>query len=85
MELSGIPNSIPDDYLKNTVINVCKESGINVEAGDTEGCHWLPLLRNSGGHNERFIVKIVNRKNADMLLKDKKRISGNNFVVTTCH
>ena len=39
VELSGIPNSIPDEDLENMVINICKESGIDVQARDIEGCH----------------------------------------------
>ena len=78
-ELSGIPNSICDEDLENTVINICKESGIDVDARDIEGCHRLPLSRNSRGHDKRVIVKFVNRKYAEALLKDKKQISGKNF------
>ena len=79
VELSGIPNSICDEDLENTVINFCKESGIDVDARDIEGCHRLPLSRNSRGHEKRVIVKFVHRKCAEALLKDKKRISGKNF------
>ena len=43
VELSGIPNCIYDEDLENTVINICKESGINVDARDIKGCHRLPL------------------------------------------
>ena len=79
VELSGILNSICDEDLENTVINICKESGIDVNARDIEGCHRLPLSRNSRGHDKRVIVKFVNRKYAEAMLKDKKRISGKNF------
>ena len=65
--------------MENTVINICKESGIDVDARDIEGCHQLPLSRNSRGHDKRVIVKFVNRKYAEALLRDKKRISGKNF------
>ena len=83
-ELSGIPNSICNKDLENTVINICKESGINVDARDIEGCHQLPLSRNSRGHNKRVIVKFVNQKYAEALLKDKKRISCKTLIFT-CH
>ena len=77
--LSGIPNKIFDEDLENTVINICKMSGIDVDTRDIEVCHQLPLSRNSRGHDKRVIVKFVNRKYAEALLKDKKRISGKNF------
>ena len=68
-----------NEDLENTVINICKESGINADARDIEGCHRLPLSKNSRGHDKRVIVKFVNRKYVEALLKDKKRISAKNF------
>ena len=65
LELSSIPSSICDEDLENTVINIYKESGIDVNARDIEGCHQLPFSRNSRGH--------------DKIKNDKKRISGKNF------
>ena len=79
VELSGIPNRIPDEDLDYIVINICKESEIDVEVRDIEQCHRLPLSRNSRSHNKWVIVKFVNRKNAEALLKDKKRISSKSF------
>ena len=49
----------------NTVINICKESGIDVDARDIEGCHRLPLSRNRRAHDKRVIVNFVNRKCAE--------------------
>ena len=66
VELSGIPNSIFEEDLENTVINICKESGIDVDARDIEGCHSLPFSRNSRDHDKRVIVKFVNRKYAKL-------------------
>ena len=60
VELSGIRNSICDEDLENTVINICKESGTDVGTRDIEGCHQLPLARNTRGHDKRVIVKFVN-------------------------
>ena len=77
VELPRIPDSISDEDLENTVINICKESEIDIEARDTEGCHRLPLSRSSRSHDKRVKVKFVNRKDVEPLLTDKKRISGN--------
>ena len=79
VELSDIPSSIPDKDLENTVMKICKESEIDVKDRDIEGCHRLPLSRNSRSHDKRVIVKFANRKNAEALLKDRKRISGKSF------
>ena len=62
VELSGILNSICDADLENTVINICKESGIDVDARNIQGCHQLHLSRNIRGHDKTVIVKIFNWK-----------------------
>ena len=77
--MSGIPNSICDEDLANNVINICKESGIDMDARDMEGCHQLPLSMNCRGHNKMAIVKFVTQKYAEALLKDKKQVSFKNF------
>ena len=79
LELSGIPNRICDEDLENTVINIFKKSGIDVDTRDIEVCHRLLLSRNSRGHSKRVIITFLNRKYAEAMLKDKKRISGKNF------
>ena len=47
VEISGIPNNIPDKDLENTVISICKDSGVEIDLNDIEGCHRLPLSRNT--------------------------------------
>ena len=47
IEISGIPNRIPDEDLENTIISICKDSGVEIDPKDIEGCHRLPLSRNS--------------------------------------
>ena len=79
MEISVIPNTIPDNDPENTVISICRDSGVEIEPKDIEGCHRLPLSRNSRGQDKRVIVKFVNRKHSEALLRDKKRISSKSF------
>ena len=79
VEISGIPNKIPDEDLENTIISICKDSGVEIDPKDIEGCHRLPLPRNSRGQDKRMIVKFVNRKHSEVLLRDKKRISSKTF------
>ena len=43
VELAGIPNSIRDNDLEETVINICKEHEIDISPIDTEVCHRLCL------------------------------------------
>ena len=75
VELSGMSDSICDEDLENTFVSDCKESGIDVDARDIEACPRLPVSRNSKGHDKRVIIKFVNQKYAEAILKDKKRIS----------
>ena len=72
VEITGIPNSIPDEDLENTVVNICKGSGVEIDPKDIEGCHKIPLLRTEG--KIRMIVKSVYQKHLETLLGDKKQI-----------
>ena len=38
MEISGIPSTIPDNLLENTVISICRDSGVEIDPKDIEGC-----------------------------------------------
>ena len=77
VEISGILNEIPDDDLENHGIEICKSSNIITNPSDIEGCHRLPLGRNS---NKRVIVKFVNRKHSELMLRSKKSISSKSKV-----
>ena len=74
VEISGISNQIPDRDLEENVVNICKDSDINISPMDIEGCHRLPLGRNSTNTTERVIVKFVNRKHSEAMLQRKKKI-----------
>ena len=75
VEISGIPNTIPDNDLETTVISIRRDSGVEIDSKDIEGCHRLPLSRNSRGQDKRVNVKFVNRKHLEALLRYKKQIS----------
>ena len=47
VEISGIPNSISDKDLENTVISICKVSGVEIDPQDIKECHRLTLSANS--------------------------------------
>ena len=51
-EISGIPNTIPDNDLENTVISICRDTGVEIDPKDIEVCHRLPLSRNSRGQDK---------------------------------
>ena len=52
IEISGIPNRIPDEDLENTIISICKDSGVEIDPKDIEGCHRLPLSKNRRGQDK---------------------------------
>ena len=66
IELAGIPNSIKDNVLEETIINICKEHGINISPMDIGVCQRLPLSNAQANKDpnryKRVIVKFVNRK-----------------------
>ena len=74
VEISGISNEVSDQNLEETVIGICKDSGIDVNSLDSEGCHGLPLGRNATNTNKGVIVKFVNRKHSEAMLQRKKDI-----------
>ena len=84
-ELSGIPNDIPEDNLEKVVIDICHDSDLGIEPKDIEGCHRLPDSRYSRDYNKRVIVKFVNRKHPEAMLRNKRSISNKDFSHLNVH
>ena len=59
VEISGKQNTIRDNDLENTVISICRDSGVEIDPKDIEGCHRLPFSTNSRGQDKRVIFKFV--------------------------
>ena len=72
IKISSIPKSIPDNDPESTTVSICKDSGVEVEVKDIEGCHWLPLSINSIRQDKNVIVKVINWKHSEALWADKK-------------
>ena len=85
IELSGIPNDIPEDNLEKVVIDICHDSDVEIEPKDIEGCHRLPVFRYSRDSNKRVTVKFVNRKHPEAMLRNKKSISNKDFSHLNVH
>ena len=79
IELSAIPNDIPEDSLEKVAIDICHDSDVEFEPKDIEGCHCLPVSRYSRDSNKRVIVKFVNRKHPEAMLRNKRSISNKDF------
>ena len=60
VEFSNILNDILDNQLEDKVIQICRETGVEVNQNDIEGCHRLPASRYSRSEDKRVIVNFVN-------------------------
>ena len=88
VEISVISNEVSDQNLEQIIIGICKDSKIEVNPLDTEGCHRLPLERNATSTTKQVIVKFVNRKLSKAMLQHKKDINQKSKVFVShslCH
>ena len=83
VEISGISNEVSDENLEKKVIDICKESGIDLNPYDIEACHRLPSGRVNTSNSKRVIVKFVNRKHSEAMLRLKKSINSRSNVYKT--
>ena len=89
IELAGIPNSIRDNDLEETIINICKEHRIDISPVDIEACNRVPLSNAQATQDlnqcKRIIIKFVNCKLPERLLQiknDKLRELYNRLNIT---
>ena len=76
MEINGIPNSISDDNLESTVINVLsKATNVHVTADDIEACH---RIGKSKENSKKTIVRFINRKHFKCALVNRKKLKSFN-------
>ena len=79
VETPGIPHEILDKDQEGKIMNICKDAGIEIGHMDIEGCHQL-LSRNNTGGTKRVIVKFINRKHSEDMLRLKKIISSRSKI-----
>ena len=79
VEFSGIPDTINDDNLEDTIIEAWKDTNIDVSETDIEPCHRLPIRHNATNASKRVIVKFVNRKHAESVISKKFILSSTDF------
>ena len=63
----GIPKSVGNSVLEETVNHVFKKIGVEINEPDVQACHRLK-------EKERTIVKFVNRKDCHQILRVKKEL-----------
>ena len=59
IEITGIPDSVPDQNLEEKVVDILNEITVNVSPKDIEACHRVGVSKNS---SKKTIVPFVNRK-----------------------
>ena len=69
VKLSGTSNKSSDENLEGKVIDTCKEAGLDLKLFHIEGCHILPSGRLNTSNNNLLIVKFLNRKHFEAILK----------------
>ena len=52
LEITGIPDDVSDENLKEKVIQVFSEIQVNVSSSDTEACHHIGKSKNSSNINK---------------------------------
>ena len=65
------------------MIDICKESGIDLNLYYIEACHRLPSGRVNTSNSKRVIVKFVNRKHSEDMLRLNKSINSRSNVYIT--
>ena len=75
VEIFGISNEVSDEILEKKVIDICKESGIDLNPYDIEACHRLQSGHVNTSNSKHVIVKFVNRKHSEVILHLKKSIN----------
>ena len=82
-QLSTSVNNLMTENGKIKVIDICKESGIELNPYDIEACHRLPSGRVNTSNSKRVIVKFVNMKHSEAMLRLKKLINSRSNVYIT--
>ena len=70
LEISGIPDSIPNNNLEETVLKIFNETGVTVNSRDVEACHRL----NQKANPKKVIIKLSKRKDVARVMNNKKKL-----------
>ena len=76
---------IVHSYIFKVVTDTSHDSCLEIELKDFEGCHCLPISRNSRDSNKRVITNLDNRKHPEALLQNKTTISSKDFSHLNVH
>ena len=75
--LSGIPESIPDNHLENTVSSTLSDIGVSIQSEEIEACHRFRKTDRKT-KSKKTIIRFVNKKHCKKALVHKKKLSNIN-------
>ena len=75
--LSGIPESIPDSQLENTVSSILSDIGVSIQSEEIEAYHRFGKTDRKT-KSKKTIIRFVNRKSCKKALLNKKKLSNIN-------
>ena len=70
LEISGIPDSIPNNNLEETVLKIFNETAVTVNSRHVEACYQL----NQKANPKKLIIKLSKRRDATSVMNNKKKL-----------
>ena len=70
LQISKIPDSIPNNNLEETILKIFNETGVTVNSKDVEACHRL----NQKANPKKVIIKLSKRKYVARVMNNKKKL-----------
>ena len=70
LEISGIPDSIPNNNLEETVLKIFNETAVTVNSRHVEACHRL----NQKDNPKKLIIKLSKRRDVTSVMNNKKKL-----------
>ena len=67
LEIVGIPESVTNNSLEETALNICKEFGASIGTSNIEAYHHV-----GSSNQKKVIVKMSRQKDADRVRRIKK-------------
>ena len=77
IEIVGIPESVKQNDLESTVVNILEEIGVKVSSYNIASCHRLKLSKGEKCRN--VIVRFINRKNVYKSLKNSWKLTNSSY------
>ena len=70
--ISGIPDSVDNNQLEDSVTEILTDINVNVESNDIEACHRIGKKDSRIG-STKTIIRFVNKKHTKQALYNKKK------------